>query len=208
MDNDWAIEQLQVIRTLMERSALYRRALAPIMTLAGVLGTVGALGSAWVASGSVRAFVGYWLTVGVAGAAGALLLVRRQALRASEPFWSLPMRRVVQALFPPFLAGLILTVGVLVYPAAAGLQPWCLPALWMLLYACGVHSAGFFVARGIKLFSWAFLISGCGLLWAVLLSPGGGDLRSGSWLMGLSFGGFHLAYGVYLYFTEKGGATT
>ena len=32
MEPNWAAEHLQVIRTLMERSALYRRALAPIMS--------------------------------------------------------------------------------------------------------------------------------------------------------------------------------
>jgi hypothetical protein len=35
MDTNWAAEHLQTIRTLMERSALYRRALAPIMLCAG-----------------------------------------------------------------------------------------------------------------------------------------------------------------------------
>ncbi len=44
MESDWAAEHLQVIRTLMERSAVYRRALAPVMTAAGVLGTLAAGG--------------------------------------------------------------------------------------------------------------------------------------------------------------------
>jgi len=38
MNPNWAEENLQTIRTLMERSAVYRRALAPIMILAGVIG--------------------------------------------------------------------------------------------------------------------------------------------------------------------------
>ena len=37
MNDDWAVDQLQAIRTLMERSALYRRALAPVLTVAGVI---------------------------------------------------------------------------------------------------------------------------------------------------------------------------
>ena len=43
MDTSWAAENLQTIRTLMERSALYRRALAPIMTYNGVVGCVAAV---------------------------------------------------------------------------------------------------------------------------------------------------------------------
>ena len=41
MEPHSAAADLQVIRTLMERSALYRRALAPIMMLAGVMGLAG-----------------------------------------------------------------------------------------------------------------------------------------------------------------------
>src|ERR1700690_4243469 len=35
METNWAAEQLQTIRTLMERSAVYRRALGPVMLFAG-----------------------------------------------------------------------------------------------------------------------------------------------------------------------------
>ena len=38
MESNWAAEHLQTIRTLMERSAIYRRALAPIMLFAGLTG--------------------------------------------------------------------------------------------------------------------------------------------------------------------------
>ena len=45
MQTDWASENLQVIRTLMERSAVYRRALAPVMGLVGATGiAAGVLG--------------------------------------------------------------------------------------------------------------------------------------------------------------------
>src|SRR6266446_9747026 len=41
MESNWAAEHLQVIRTLMERSAVYRRALAPIMIFNGIVGVAG-----------------------------------------------------------------------------------------------------------------------------------------------------------------------
>ena len=40
MESNWAAEQLQTIRTLMERSAVYRRALAPIMLFVGFAGVL------------------------------------------------------------------------------------------------------------------------------------------------------------------------
>ena len=46
MNDDWAAEHLQTIRTLMERAALYRRALAPIATYAGAMGILGGIAGA------------------------------------------------------------------------------------------------------------------------------------------------------------------
>ena len=43
MESNWAAEHLQVIRTLMERSAVYRRALAPVMIFNGCLGCIAAV---------------------------------------------------------------------------------------------------------------------------------------------------------------------
>jgi hypothetical protein len=56
--------------------------------------------------------------------------------------------------------------------------------------------------RGLKLFGWWFLLSGC-LIFQVILARGIGDESVLNWLMGGLFGGSHLAYGIYLYFTEK-----
>ena len=52
MESNWAAEHLQVIRTLMERSAIYRRALAPIMLGTGVL----VLGASETANASADLF--------------------------------------------------------------------------------------------------------------------------------------------------------
>src|SRR5207245_9204620 len=94
MESNWAAEHLQVIRTLMERSALYRRALAPIMTFNGVLGTLAAAAGVLANVDAPRTFLGYWMIVAVLAVSGSFLLVRRQALTDSETFWSPPTRRV------------------------------------------------------------------------------------------------------------------
>jgi hypothetical protein len=203
MDSSWAAEHLQVIRTLMERSALYRRALAPIMSFNGVLGlAAGAVG--W-ASGiaSRRGFIGYWSGVGVLALVGSFLLVRRQALKAAEPFWSPPTRRVAQSLLPGLFAGSVAGLLALICPRWDFLAVGALPAFWMLLYGCALTAAGFFMHRGIKLLGWLFLLSGCGLMASRCQSPGPLSPAEGHWLMGGIFGGLHLAYGIYLYFTEQ-----
>src|ERR1043166_9943683 len=208
MESNWAAEHLQVIRTLMERSALYRRALAPIMIFVGVLGLAGGIfGWLWKI-GSTRGFIGYWALVGLLAIIGSFLLVRRQALKESEPFWSPPTRRVSQAMLPALVAGLIIAAVAFARmdPSRAEFRSmlalWWLPLVWVILYGCAFHAAGFFMPRGMKIFGWAFVIGGCALF----------ALGIPDWLpravyahgiMGVFFGAFHLAYGVYLYFTEQ-----
>ena len=195
MQENWAAEHLQVIRTLMERSAVYRRALAPLMTFAGVLGTVAAAIGWKRQIDSPRPFVLFWGVVSVIALGGALILVRRQALRAGEPLWSPPTRRVSQALVPCLLLG-----------AVAGVFVWfqggadLLPAIWVGLYGCALHAAGFFMPRGMRLFGWCFVAAGGGLL--VLMALQKWDF-SPHCVMGFFFGLLHLAYGIYLYFTEQ-----
>src|SRR5580698_8713735 len=99
METNWAAEHLQTIRTLMERSALYRRALAPISIFAGVAGIAAAvLGAVLKFDGAAR-FATYWMAVAGVTIAGSLFLVRKQAVQAGELFWSPPLRRVAQAMF-------------------------------------------------------------------------------------------------------------
>jgi hypothetical protein len=56
--------------------------------------------------------------------------------------------------------------------------------------------------RGIKLFGWLFIASGFLLFYALMA-----DLLhsncDGYYLMGFFFGVLHLAYGAYLYLTER-----
>jgi hypothetical protein len=201
MEKNWATEHLHVIRTLMERSALYRRALAPIMFLSGSLGTGGAIvGKALRTAGS-REFTLFWMSVGVLTLGACLFLVRRQALKDSEPFWSVPTRRVAGGLLPCFLAGLAIALVALQDPALFSAP--LLACLWILNYGCALRSAGFFMERGIKLFGGIFLAGGLLFLIGYPSCPWLHRADTGHFLMGSFFGLFHLGYGAYLYSTER-----
>ncbi len=207
-DPNWAAEHLQTIRTLMERSALYRRARAPVMIFTGALGLAGGVVGRALRLEAPQAFTGFWAGVGILALGGAFLLVRRQALKESEAFWSPPTRRVAQGMLPPLLIGSVSGLLALACPAWDFLPVWALPGFWMLLYGCALNAAGFFMPRGIKLLGWIFVACGCAFM--ASRCGGGGPLRPEAdhvW-MGAAFGGLHLAYGIYLYFTEKRGNET
>jgi hypothetical protein len=207
METDWAADNLQTIRTLMERSAVYRRALAPIMVWTGVVGSVAGL-VGWKLNPNLTTFIVFWSAAAGLAIIGSFLLVRRQALKDSEPFWSPPTRRIAHALLPPLFVGAFVNVFIAIKawkgvsgPETTSFFGPILVLAWLLLYGCAACSAGFFMTRGMKLFGWLFIVSGCvflaGLSFTVInVSP--------SLLMGATFGGLHLAYGIYLYITEKG----
>ena len=203
METNWAAENLQTIRTLMERSAVYRRALAPIMLLAGGLGVVVAVAGLLLHLNSPRQFGALWLGTALVAVAGALLIARRQAIKDKETFWSPPTRRVALALVPPLLAGLCLGSFPMLSPLAHQELTFFSALVWIMFYGCALHAAGFFMPRGIRFFGWCFIAAACGLFYGFLAGFIPDDRFSAHWLMGFFFGALHLAYGGYLCLTEK-----
>ena len=217
MESNWAEENLRTIRTLMERSAVYRRALAPVMIFIGVVGLAGALTGWRGGFVSPLAFVGFWFAIAVLALSGAFLLIRRQALRDHEPFWSPPTRRIAQALLPPlvtgFVSGLVVVLANRLPPDSANWplgqmspaqQTHLLPIIWGILYGCALYSAGFFMPRGVKLFGFILIILSLLALIPGPQSPATTNIPAGHTLMGFIFGFCHLVYGTYLYLSEKG----
>jgi hypothetical protein len=207
MESKQAAEHLEVIRTLMERSALYRRALAPIMTLCGALGILAGILGDQLQFESSRAFLLLWATTAALALSGSLLLVRRQALKDAEPFWSPPTRRVAVALSTPFVVALFFSVFAL-DPEKSLSSPSFLVLLWVTLYGCALHAAGFFISRGFQKLGWLFCLAGFGLFLCMWFWSSFRLSLSPNLIMGGLFGGLHLAAGVYLYFTEKRGNET
>ena len=177
------------------------------MLLNGIVGLTAA-GLGWgMHIGTAVGFIVFWGVASIVALAGSFLLVRRQALKEAEPFWSPPARRVSQAFAPPLFVGLAVGLIVLAQslrsPKPVDLSDllW-LPLLWIVLYGCAFHASGFFMPRGMKLFGWAFVLGGCafGALGLSFVEHPAGYAHG---LMGCFFGGLHLAYGIYLYFTEQ-----
>jgi hypothetical protein len=203
MKPDWASENLQTIRTLMERSAVYRRALAPVMGALGLTGIAAAVIGCFLNFQDFKNFVAFWIATSAVCLAEAFYLIRRQALKEAETFWSPPTRRVARALLPPFFAGFAGAIPYIVLPPDRLPQAWLLVPVWMALYGSALHAAGFFMPRGFRWFGWAFVVSGCALGFWGLTASHVPTLREANIAMGALFGGTHWAYGTYLYFTER-----
>ena len=75
MNTNWAAENIQTIRTLMERATIYRRALAPVMTFAGVVGIAAAYAGERMNIHASHAFARYWMVISTIAVAGVGVLV-------------------------------------------------------------------------------------------------------------------------------------
>ena len=77
-----------------------------------------------------------------------------------------------------------------------------LTVFWILFYGCALHAAGFFTPRGVRWLGWVFIAGAFSLVFLRQISN---DIHyNPHLLMGFFFGVLHLAYGAYLYLTEKG----
>ena len=204
MEPNWASDNLQVIRTLMERATVYRRALAPMMIAVGCIGLLAAAVGFAGTFDQPSLFIRYWLGVAVFALIVSFALARRQAIKAAESFWSPPARRVAQGMTVPLLSGLLLTVGPMAFWGEERmLVTWVLP-IWMLCYASALHAAGAYMPRGIKLLAWVFVAFAVVFL-GHLISTNTREIpiKTAHGVMGVAVGLLQLAYGIYLHFTEK-----
>jgi hypothetical protein len=194
MKTELAEQNLQVIRTLMERSAIYRRALGPIMWWAGGIAVVSAVAGKWVGE---EQFSLQWAVTGIVIVIVAFVLARRQARRDNEVFWSPPARKVALAMLPPLVA--IATISGFFFWESIFVRQ-LMVGVWAMLYGCALNAAGIFAPRGLRILGWMFLM--CGLAWWFLLKCLDTQL-SPSVAMGVIFGGLHLCYAAYLTITKR-----
>jgi len=206
MNADKAAEELKVIRQLMERPVRY----STMSGLSGILAGAAALGGLvvdWHLStrlGPGAALVSnvfLWGGVFAVALAATLVLTRLREKRLGMPFWSPVKRRILATILPPFLAAVGLTLaivvrfGVLRSPDAL-YQGFLIPAIWMLFYGVALWQVGQFSPVEVKLLGVCFIAAG-------LVTAAFG--ASYPYLaMGITFGGFHVAYGIVVWVRHGG----
>lgn len=202
--NNWAEENLQVIRTLMERAAVYRRKMAPMMFVAAGLGTLGGFTAKYAGIDTAKEFSLYWGSIACVILLVSGYIVRGQAIGSGEEFWTAPTKRIFQAFLPVFVIGGALGLGYVLGPGGLlHVNGHLLCIAWCCLYGLGLHSAGFFVAKGIRRLGMFFIVAGL-LMGFLATKPVEAFLRMDpNFIMGAVFGGLHLMSGMYLFYTEQ-----
>ena len=94
-------------------------------------------------------------------------------------------RRLLLGLAPALVAGALISAALF---RANALE--LAPAVWLLLYGAGVVSGGVYSVRSVPVMGGLFMLLGVIALWA--------PVTWASWLLGLGFGGLHMAFGFWI----------
>jgi hypothetical protein len=181
--HDRAMDNLRYIRETMERATSFtgisgrgEMAIGVTALLASLLAAQQPTFNSWLA---------VWLAEGLISVLIAGWSMDRKARAIQMPLVSGPGRKAVFSLFPPIIAGGLLTI-VLV---RAGLTS-AIPGVWLLLYGTGVITGGMFSVRAVPAMGLCFMCLGA----LALFSPPG----FANWLMAAGFGGLHLVFGAII----------
>ena len=180
---DRAIENLRYIRATMERAGSFTAvpgwgqvAIGCTAAVAAVIAARQPTRFAWTATWAVECLLAVVL--------GGWSMVRK-ARAANDPIFSGPGRRFSLSFLPPFLAGAMLTIALVLAGDTARM-----PAVWLLLYGAGVTTGGAFSVRVVPVMGLCFMLLGAA---ALFTPPPWGD-----WWMGAGFGGLHIVFGAII----------
>ncbi len=185
MDSREALNSLETIRTILERSTNYAHIAPAGIIAAGLSAGAAATGGAWWQLGPEHpfGFVALWgLTLIVAVAAGVGTTARRARI-LGETFWCRKLQFVVARAIPGAILASLLTVAFF----DAGRVDLC-PGAWMACYGVAILSAGVVLDWEFRAVAWAFLIAGSASFFLLRESP--------NLSMGIAFGGLHILLGV------------
>src|SRR4051812_47124301 len=197
-----AEEDLRVIRSLMERATVYRAISAPSALVAGLL-SAAAAGFVYY-NNAIHMVLGrlvrprelavVWMVVLVLAVAANAWFLSREASRAGRNFVSSGMRLALRTIVPNLLIPAAFTAWFYTtgYQGAAEDQ---LVVVWVAFYGLALLSTQVFAPSSIGLLGWAFLLTSLAVpAFQDRLEDLVDDLPS--FVMGLTFGLYHLIYAV------------
>jgi hypothetical protein len=178
-----AADNLRFIRSAMERSSRFTDISGLGMVLIGVSALAATVIASRQASPLARATT--WEIEAALAIAIGLLAALWKAHGATSLLLSAPTRKFALGFIPALVAGAVLTL-VLERDGLFAL----LPGMWLVVYGAAVANAGAFSVRLIPAIGLSFMAVGV----VTFLAPPAWS----NWLLGLGFGGLHIAFGAVI----------
>ncbi len=181
---------LRFIRDTMERSASFTAVPGWGQVILGAT----ALAAAWLAQMTLAqqkltahqansaAWLKVWLAEAFLAALIAFLSMRWKANRRGLPLFTGPGRKVALGLFPPLIAGALLTFALY----RAGLESALAPA-WLLLYGAGIITGGAYSVSIVPVMGLCFMATGA----LAIVAPA----SWANYFLAAGFGGLHILFG-------------
>src|SRR5260370_277015 len=171
---------LRFIRDTMERSASFTAVPGWGQVILGLT----ALASAWIAArqSNSAAWLKVWLAEALLAALIAVISTRWKANRRGLPLFTGPGRRVALGLFPPLIAGALITFLL----DRAALDSALAPA-WLLLYGAGIITGGAYSVSIVPVMGLCFMATGA----IAVVAPA----AWANWFLASGFGGLHIIFG-------------
>lgn len=208
-----AVEDLRVIRTLMERATIYRAISAPTALVGGSLSILTTVAIYWNNEVNLlfgrpirgRQFVKIWIAVLIVAAAANTFFIWREARKNGRPFISSGMKLALRAIAPCLLIPAAFTAWFFStgYLGGAELD---VVTVWIVSYGLALLSTALFAPRSLATLGWAFLLSGLAVpALTNLVEYFSIDLPLVA--MGVTFGLYHLIYAVCTWPWKRAGET-
>jgi hypothetical protein len=210
MDREEALARIADIQRVMERATRYTvlpggaAVVGGLLVLAGCALSYGMLHSLDFAAlltlplVEQTVFCLLWLAIGAAGISLELILTARTARREGLSTGGRPSRGALVSLSPRVLIAMLLTYKFLAPQDPRPEEVQYIVPLWMMLYGTGVFTVGQFSLRAPRLLGLAFIAAGAV---AMLLFQAYGVLAAA-----LSFGLFHIVFGLHIIAMRRRGA--
>lgn len=174
-----AKETLDYIRRTMETASTYTAVSGWGLVVSGAVGLL-ATWLAWLRE--IPADLLIWIPAAMISVAAASVANAMKAKKTDVPVWSGVLRRVFWVVIPVLVAGALLT-----FALEANNEAQLLPGTWLALYGAGVAAGGTFSVRAIRWMGVIFLALGA----VALVRP-----EYGLVMLGIGFGGLHIAAGL------------
>ncbi|MDB4588296.1 hypothetical protein N9124_02310 [bacterium] len=201
-EQERAARNLETIRSMMQRATVYRMISWPTALFAGSLALIWPL----LLTNHRMHWALPWIVLAGVVAVFNTILVFKKAKREGENLVTPGLRMGLQAIMAPMLVGAV--IGIVATFSRGGYSPVLLSWIWMLCYGGGLMATVNFAPRSIWWLGHTFVLSGlyCFYRWPVgipLWAPHPEPSFSSDLLMQITFGGYHVIYGLYVIFIEN-----